>query len=278
MFDRLRIILVNTTHPGNIGAVARAIKNMGFRQLYLVSPLQFPSEEASARASGAEDILANAVITQDLEEALQDCDLVIGLSARERKIAWPTSDARTAAKQIVAEGLQHSKSQIALVFGQEQSGLLNEELAKCHYQVSISANPDYASLNLAQAVQILTYECRMAILNQRDYDNLSVAANTANTAETTEELASAQEMERYYERLEKTLIRFRFLDPQKPRHLMARLRRLYAKARVDKSELNILQGILTAILKNTENTEQALEQREQNERSAERQCVERQYD
>jgi tRNA (cytidine32/uridine32-2'-O)-methyltransferase len=260
MFDRLRIILVNTTHPGNIGAVARAIKNMGFKQLYLVSPRQFPSEEATARASGAEDILTNAVITQDLEEALKDCDLVIGLSARERKISWPTYSARAAAEHIVAESAQHSESQVALVFGQEQSGLLNEELAKCHFQVTISANSDYASLNLAQAVQVLTYECRMAILTQRDLESRSVVTENA------EALASAQEMECYYERLEKTLIQFKFLDPQKPRHLMARLRRLYAKARVDRSELNILQGILTAIEKKTENTDQK------------EQSVERQYD
>jgi tRNA (cytidine32/uridine32-2'-O)-methyltransferase len=259
MFERMRIILVNTTHPGNIGAVARAIKNMGFKQLYLVSPQQFPSMEATARASGAEDVLASAVVTKSLEEALYDCALVMGLSGRARKIAWPTLEAREAADKVATELNQQNQSSVALVFGQEQSGLLNEALAKCHYQVTISANPDYSSLNLAQAVQVLTYECRMALLKKSAIFSNSdqmVVKNKEPEQETIKDLnaekqplVTAEEIEYYFTHLENTLKRLQFLDPARPRHLMKRLRRLYNKARLDKTELNILQGILTAINK-----------------------------
>lgn len=267
MFRQVRIVLVNTTHPGNIGAAARAIKNMGFSRLYLVEPHLFPSEEATARASGAEDVLENAIVTHTLDEALEGCKCVIGLSARTRKIAWPTLDVRIAANKIVQElkngqpwEQKQELEQVALVFGQEQSGLLNEELAKCHFQVTIPANPAYPSLNLAQAVQILTYECRMAILTSGCEPEAETELNARTTKNlTVEALATMPEMECFYDHLEQVLIGCQFLDPKKPRHLMQRLRRLYAKARVDKTELNILQGILTAIKKKLQDFQKLVE-------------------
>lgn len=280
--EQVKIVLVNPSHPGNIGAVARAIKNMGFRALYLVSPQRFPSPEANARASGAEDILDSAVVTETLEQALEDCTLVLGLSSRVREIPWPTLDARDAArlvaqelikmdkkidrteemtetlKKVPFESIVSGKSSIALVFGQEQCGLLNEELMRCHYQVMINANPEYASLNLAQAVQILTYECRMAIFeNNKAIGKAFSAEDKADTDKTDEnndedknsEIATAAEMEQYYNTLEQMLVDIEFLDPKVPRHLMLRLRRLYAKARPDKTELNILHGMCRAMKK-----------------------------
>lgn len=280
---QLRIVLVNPSHPGNIGAVARAIKNMGFKSLYLVAPKStygdnatnapnvagthfsqgFHSAEARARASGAEDILDTAIITQTLDEAIKDCTLVLGLSSRVREIPWPCLDARAAA-QLVASELKITNEKItdslsdnspapaiSLVFGQEQSGLLNEELMKCHYQVMINANPEYASLNLAQAVQILTYECRLALLEFENKNSESTDNSVDNPADinlensennSADNFVTMVDMEHFYKTLEQTLVQIEFLDPKVPRHLMLRLRRLFAKARPDESELKILQG------------------------------------
>jgi len=239
MFEQVKIILINTTHPGNVGAVARAMKNMGFKHLYLVSPQCFPSAEAVARASGAEDILAEAVVVNSLTEALADCHWAMGVSARLRKVPWPIKMARAAAIEIVDNLQRRPELKIALVFGQEQSGLLNEELMQCHCQIMIPANPLYASLNLAQAVQILSYELRMAILeSEKNAPNVPL--------EPTEAFATVEEIERFYTHLSETLVTIRFLDPAQPGHLMVHLRKLYAKARLTKVELNILRGILTA--------------------------------
>jgi len=241
MFKQVKFILINTTHPGNIGAVARAIKNMGFGQLSLVSPRYFPSEEADARASGAEDILASAEVVSSLEEALVGCQLVMGLSARERRIPWPTLNTRQAALEAVSFLKKlGEKARLALVFGQEQSGLLNEELSKCHYQVKIPADPDFPSLNLGQAVQIVSYELRMAINGY---------VESRFEEESLEEDASVEAMESFYRHIEETLIKIQFLDPEYPGHLMLYLRRLYTRARVTKTELKILRGILTAMQK-----------------------------
>lgn len=241
MFDHIKIILVNTTHPGNIGAVARAMKNMGFKHLCLVSPKVFPSEEANARSAGAEDILSQATVVSHLDEALADCHWAFGLSARARKIALPTLMVRAAAEKIASSLFQAPKTpvlKVGLVFGQEQSGLLNEELTKCHYQIRIPASPDYASLNLGQAVQIVSYELRMALLNLRP---------TAEVEKPeADPLATIAEIESFYQHLSNILIQIRFLDPKMPKHLMQHLRRLYNKSQLTKIELNILQGILTA--------------------------------
>ncbi len=240
MFDQLKIILSHTTHPGNIGAVARAMKNMGFKHLCLVSPKIFPSEEANARAAGAEDILARAQVVQTIDEALVDYHWVFGLSARARKITLPVLTVRNAAEKIMDRLLEMPELKIALMFGQEKSGLLNEELAKCHYQISIPANPDYASLNLAQAVQIVSYELRMAMID------IFQEKKCIGSEKLEDDLATIGEVESFYKHLEAVLIQIRFLEPASPGYLMRHLRRLYAKSHLTKTELNILHGILTA--------------------------------
>lgn len=244
MFNRLKIILIHTTHPGNIGAVARAMKNMGLSRLCLVEPKDFPSPEAVYRACGAQDLLEQACVVPTLDIALQGCRLAFGFSARARKIEWPTFDVRPAALRILEELNSTASQDIALVFGREDSGLLNEELEKCQYQVLIPANPAYSSLNLAQAVQIASYELRMALL----FKNTIIETGLCEKVEITSEIAATlEEMEGFYHHLESVLIQIQALDPKLPGYLMSRLRRLYSKAKPDKTELNILRGILTSI-------------------------------
>jgi tRNA (cytidine32/uridine32-2'-O)-methyltransferase len=227
-----RIVLVNTTHPGNIGAVARAMKNMGMRSLYLVDPGSYPSAEATARASGADDVLAQAVVCAGLHEALADCPLVIGASARVRAIDCPRLTPRECAALIRERA---GAGPTAVVFGREHSGLSNAELDLCHFQLCIPVDPQFPSLNLAAAVQIVAYELFVAQAAG------AVAAPPGNA------LVPAEEMERFYRHLEGILIEIGFLDPARPRHLMRRLRRLYNRARPDQNEMNILRGILTAV-------------------------------
>ena len=235
MLQNIRVVLVNTSHPGNIGGAARAMKNMGLSRLVLVDPLDFPSEEAVARASGASDILDRAEVVATLEEALVGCNLVFGTSARERRIPWPLLDPRESAKSAVEQVQQ--AGEVALVFGREYAGLTNEELQRCHFHVHIPADPDFSSLNLATAVQVLTYEVRMAWLAQQGQLEATSMLNT--------QPVTMDELEHFYDQLESTLIQIGFLDPAKPRHLMARLRRLYGRSGISKLEMNILRGILT---------------------------------
>jgi len=239
MLSNIRIVLVGTTHPGNIGAVARAMKNMCLTSLYLVRPKIFPSAEATSRASGADDILATAVVCDDIGEALQDCGWVIGASARARTLAWPVFDARACAGQAVNEAVRHP---VAIVFGREHSGLTNEELEACHAQLIIPGNPAYMSLNIAAAVQIIAYEIHMASLVEHS------AGDTGHVPDTAE-LATVDEMELFYRHIEDVMIETGFLDPAQPKRLLPRLRRLYNRARPDKNEINILRGILTAVQK-----------------------------
>ena len=159
--DAMRIVLVNTTHPGNIGAAARAMKNMGLSRLYLVAPKTYPAERALWRAANAADVLRRAIVVDTLEQAVADCGLVIGASARERRIPWPLLTPRECGDRCYGEAATHL---VALVFGREDRGLTNDELHQCHYHVHIPANPDYSSLNLAAAVQVITYELRMSCL------------------------------------------------------------------------------------------------------------------
>lgn len=229
----IRIILVGTTHPGNIGAVARAMKNMGLSDLLLVQPRYFPHAEASARASGAEDILEAARVAGSLEEAISDCTWVAGASARSRSIDWPSMAPKECAARLVEESAHGT---VAAVFGAEKSGLTNEHLDLCNTLLSIPTDPDFSSLNLAMAVQILTYETRLALMQ----------APQAR-AEPDSPPATAEEMEFFYEHLEQVLHASGFLDPDNPRLLMRRLRRLYIKAEPDKNEINILRGILSAL-------------------------------
>ncbi|HEX5787293.1 MAG TPA: RNA methyltransferase [Woeseiaceae bacterium] len=227
-----RIVLVGTTHPGNIGAVARAVKNMGLDDLALVSPRYFPHDEANARASGADDLLARARVFDTLGDAVADCVFVAGASARTRAIGWPTLTAREAAARLVSEA---RSGPVAVVFGPEKAGLSNADLDTCDALLSIPANPGFSSLNLAMAVQVVTYEIRVA-------SGLTVAAPPAEAPPATN-----GEMEHFYAHLERTLLATGFLDPDNPRLLMRRLRRLFAKARPDQNELNILRGILASV-------------------------------
>lgn len=241
MLDRIRVVLVNTSHPGNIGGAARAMKNMGLSRLVLVEPEDFPSSEAVARASGATDILDTAQVVATLEDALVGCSLVLGTSARDRRIPWPLLDPR----ECAATSLQHVQQggEVALVFGREYAGLTNEELQRCQFHVHIPANPEFSSLNLATAVQVLAYEVRMAWLAAEGQPTKQEKLET--TAMLNSLPVTADELERFYAHLESTLVDIGFLDPQKPRHLMSRLRRLYGRAGVSKLEMNILRGILT---------------------------------
>ncbi|MDH0302770.1 MULTISPECIES: tRNA (cytosine(32)/uridine(32)-2'-O)-methyltransferase TrmJ [unclassified Pseudomonas] len=241
MLQNIRVVLVNTSHPGNIGGAARAMKNMGLSRLVLVQPKEFPSADATARASGADDILANAQVVESLEDALVGCSLVMGTSARERSIPWPLIDPRECGAK--AEAHARGGEEIALVFGREHAGLTNEELQRCHFHVHIPSNPDFSSLNLAAAVQVLSYEVRMAWLAAEGAPS-KVEKFDANSLRSNE-LATMDEMELFYEHLEKTLVDIGFLDPEKPKHLMPRLRRLYGRSAVNRSEMSILRGILT---------------------------------
>ncbi len=229
----IRIVLVGTTHPGNIGAVARAMKNMGVSDLALVNPKHFPHEDATARASGATDILDSTTVVSSLAEALTDCVYVAGASARSRTINWPTMSPRDCVERLL---LESKGGKVAAVFGPEKSGLNNDDLDLCHTLLTIPTDPGFSSLNLAMAVQILTYELRVASF-----------IDPGAAFESEAPPATAGEMEHFYTHLEQVLEDIRFLDPDNPRHLMRRMRRLFIRARPDKNEVNILRGVLTAI-------------------------------
>lgn len=233
--ENIRIVLVHTTHPGNIGAVARAMKNMGIAKLYLVKPKLFPNERATWRAASAVDVLDSAVVVETLDEAIADCGLVVGTSARGRRIPWPLVNPRDCAGQLAP---QLHNNQVAFVFGREDRGLTNEELQRCNLHVHIPSSEEYSSLNLAMAVQIICYEMRMAQLAPTlDHDDM---------AEWDAELATADDLERYFVHLEETLVDMGFLKPEAPKQLMSRLRRLYSRKRMDELEVSMLRGILTA--------------------------------
>jgi tRNA (cytidine32/uridine32-2'-O)-methyltransferase len=238
MSDHIRIVLVNTTHPGNIGGVARAMKNMGISDLCLVEPKSFPHPDADARASGATDILEKARVVSTLDEALADCGLIFGTSARERHIPWPLVNPRELA--AIATPLE-GKARVAILFGREDRGLTNEELQRCHHHVHIPAVESFSSLNIAAAVQVITYELRMAQVADQQ------SARPQWGTDWDIELAEQRELELMFEHLERTLVEIEFLDPDNPRQLMPRLRRLLQRAVPDKVEVNVLRGILTAI-------------------------------
>lgn len=242
VLENIRVVLVGTSHPGNIGGAARAMKNMGLSRLVLVDPQDFPSEEAVARASGASDILDAAQVVATLEEALVGCRLVMGTSARNRHLPWPMLEPRecgVAACEQAAQG-----AQVALVFGREYAGLTNEELQRCHYHVHIPSDPAFSSLNLAAAVQVLAYEVRLGWLASQ-----GLPLKFESVVEPGDEPVTADELESYFAHLEQALVQIGFLDPQRPRHLMSRLRRLYGRSAVTKVEMNILRGILTETIK-----------------------------
>lgn len=243
MLQHIRIILVETSHTGNMGSVARAMKTMGLHHLWLVNPLLQPDSQSIALAAGASDILASAQIVDSLDNALSGCSLVIGTSARSRTLPWPMLDPRQCGVKSVEAARQ--QGDVALVFGRERVGLTNEELQKCHYHVAIPTNPEYRSLNLAMAVQIIAYEIRMA--------SLALAEAPAQTQEP--EAAAyplTEDLERFYQHLEQVLLQTGFIRANHPGQVMNKLRRLYTRARPESQELNILRGMLASIEKRRE--------------------------
>jgi len=240
MFDysQVSVVLVNTSHPGNIGATARAMKNMGLSKLILVQPEDFPSGVAVGRAVSAVDILDNARVVDSLQDAVADCGLVIGASARSRNIPWPMVNPEQCANKAVAEA---GRNKVALVFGREDAGLNNEELQLCHFHVQIPADPNYSSLNLSAAVMVVCYELRKAALAQEEQTDIG------EDEFWDQEKANGEQVEHFYVHLERVMTAIKFHDPENPRQLMPRMRRLFSRIRIDVMEMNILRGILSNI-------------------------------
>ena len=232
MLSHIKIVLVETTHPGNIGAVARAMKTMCLTNLCLVAPKTFPSNEATARASGADDLLSAASIYSTLQEAVADCQLVIGASARSRTISWPELNPRQCAEKVV---LETPKQQVAIVFGRENSGLKNHELDLCHFLLHIPSNKAYSSLNIAAAVQVVCYEL---------YTATGIKEESPIGDRGDSPLATAAQMELFYEHLYETLDVIGFLHQDRAKSIMRRLRRIYNRIQLDTKEVDILRGIL----------------------------------
>jgi tRNA/rRNA methyltransferase len=239
VFQRLRFVLVETSRPGNIGAAARAMKTMGFSELVLVNP-RVPDaarhEEAVAFASGAQDVLAAARLAGSIEEALEGCNFAAAVSARLREFSPPVQSPRTLAAQLATD----SQLNAALIFGNERFGLPNQAVEKCNILINIPANPDYSSLNLAQAVQLLAYECRVATLGD---------GPVATTVGFHGDAAGVLEIERMFAHLEQALVAIDFLDADNPKKLMPRLKRLFARTQLETEEVNILRGIARQILR-----------------------------
>ncbi len=235
MLSNFKIVLVETSHPGNIGGVARAMKNMTMNQLCLVSPKIFPSADATSRAAGSDDILSSAIIYDSLQDAIADCQVVLGASARDRTISWPELTARECAEKFVINSDNKSKDKIAIVFGRENSGLKNHELDLCHYLLRIPCNSAYSSLNLAAAVQVVCYELFIASGQKME--------STIGDKDQ-ESLASTLQMELFYEHLQQTLADIGFLHADKSKSIMRRLRRIYNRVALDTKEVDILRGIL----------------------------------
>ena len=237
MLDKTRIVLVNTSHPGNIGAAARAMKNMGLSRLYLVSPQQHPAEEAYSRAAGATDVLGSAIITDNLAEALQGCVWVAGTSARERTVQWPVCTPRECAVQC-SNNVENGE--VAIVFGRERTGLTNEELELCNALVNIPTSEDYSSLNVAAAVQVLCYELRLAYL-------AGEGIKAAKSKVAKEDMpATSDQLEDMYEHLYQTMQDIKFFGGSNPDIIMRRLKGLFNRANTTKREVAILRGILSA--------------------------------
>ncbi len=241
LLSKVKIILVNTSDCRNIGSAARAMKTMGLSELVLVNPLEMPNGQAQALAAGATDVLANAKVVTCLSDAIEDCGLVVGTSARSRTLPWPMLEPRGCGEKLIAEATEYP---VALVFGRESSGLTNEELQLCHFHVQIPANPEYSSLNLAMAVQTLSYEVRTSYLlslEKADKDKFK------NKSENDEFFPIVEETERFYQHFESALKATGFIVPSHPGLIMTKLRRLFNRARPDMKELKMMRGILASI-------------------------------
>ena len=234
-FSSVRIVLVATSHPGNIGSAARAMKTMGLDRLYLVTPKLFPDLRAYEMAAGADDVLEVCTVVGSLHEAIKDCQLVIATTARQRELSIPELLPRECA---ALAGSQADDTEVAIVFGNERTGLTNEELLQCHYQVHIPSNPEYSSLNLGQAVQIIAYELRMNQLSE-----LTPVANQQ------EKLATVEETEQLLEHLSDVLLAVKFLKPDNPGKVQQRIRRLFNRMRLENMEVSMLRGMLSQVQK-----------------------------
>ncbi|MCP4077572.1 MAG: RNA methyltransferase [Gammaproteobacteria bacterium] len=234
--ENIKIVMVETTHPGNIGAAARALKNMELSQLVLVNPKCPIGERAYSRGSGANNVLDERVIVDSLPEAVTDCQLVVGTSARLRSLAWPELTPETLAQKV--SGLSDDEK-VAIVFGREHAGLTNEELKHCNYTVTIPTNPKFSSLNVASAIQVVSYEIYKNMLEVDDSESMNISEPVADSAQ----------LEGYFSHLEQVLISTDFLNKDNPRQMMKRLRRLYQRAEPSKNEVNILRGILSSVEK-----------------------------
>ncbi|RUM54523.1 MAG: tRNA (cytosine(32)/uridine(32)-2'-O)-methyltransferase TrmJ [Methylococcus sp.] len=235
MFSNIRIVLVGTTHPGNIGGVARAMKNMGLARLYLVKPKIFPCADATLRAAGADDILCSAVLCDSVKEAIAECGVVVGTSARSRSISWPVTAPRECARMISGKP---DSTEVAIVFGRENSGLTNAELDLCGYWLTIPCNPDFSSLNLAAAVQVVGYELLVTLTDRSDRHPTDLTP-----------VASSAQIESFYGHLNEVMAAVGFIHPDKSRSVMRRIRRLFNRAHLEIQELDLLRGILSAIQK-----------------------------
>ena len=235
LLNSVRVVLVGTTHPGNIGATARAMKNMGIVNLALVKPKDFPSNEAIYRSKAAKDVLESAQIYENLEDAVSDCELVIGTSARGRTVPWPVLSPKDAADRVA---IHSENNKVAIVFGREDRGLTNQELGLCNLHVHIPADPEYSSLNLSQAVQILVYEIRVSILKDQECEEYWDV-----------DLATNEQTERLIDHMDELMKEVEFYDVQNPRKLLLRVRRFFKRSRIDVMEANIFRGLFAAIQK-----------------------------
>ncbi len=288
ILDNIKVVLIETSHPGNIGSTARAMKTMGLTKLTLVNPNIFPSDKADAMSAGAQDILENAVITKELDEAIQDCTLIIGASARDRSLVWPRLEVYNFAEYLIQHlswqndiskpgdttkiNKELTPNKVALLFGREKSGLSNAELHKCHYHLTIPANPIYPSLNLASAVQVLSYEIYKTLVyktlnKDNDPSNLVELENQIEDIKTThankviisldDELASMRETEGLIKVFSNLINALDIFQRPNSDGVLGRLRRLFMRSHLEKREVNILRGILTSSVKKLSNTTQS---------------------
>ena len=248
VLSNIKIVLVEPTHPGNIGSVARAMKTMGLSSLVLVNPKKFPHYEALKLAAGAESVLESAVVVETVQQAINECTMVLGTSVRDREVSWPTKGPRAIAQEVFSHAQQAANPSVALLFGRESSGLTNEELDMCQMQIRIDANPEYSSLNLASAVQIMAYELRVQAIQEAaeiscDHGNLE---HQQTGVQQRQQSATREQQDGYIQHLQSTLESLDFINAKPPTVLMRKLVRLYNKADLTVEEIQILRGILSA--------------------------------
>ncbi|WP_062033565.1 RNA methyltransferase [Acinetobacter sp. BMW17] len=247
--SHVRIVMVNTTLPANIGSALRAMKTMGLSKLVLVAPKTYPHPDIDALAAGATDLIEQIEIVETLADAIKDCHLVFGTSARSRTIPWPLLDARPAAEKSIS-AVVNDQQEVAVVFGREDRGLTNEELAMANYHVTIPVNTDYGVLNVAQAIQVICYEMRMAtlaVVESGEDEAATMPVTDTESMQWDEPLVTHEQMEQFYPHIEKMLAEIEFLDPKNPRLLPLRLRRLFGRIQLDRMEYHLLRGIFSRV-------------------------------